>query len=250
MRTLKIDIETAPAKAYIWDLKTRYVPIGQVEEDGYVLCFAYQWMGEDEIGFWSRWDHGEEDMVLAAWELLDEADAIIHYNGNKFDIPRLNTEFLKYRLGPPSPSAQIDLYQTVSRKFKVLSRSMNHMLNILSLENKMEHKGMELWTGCMTGVKADQQTMEDYNIQDVEVMDQLYEELLPWIDNHPNRALWMEHGNDHICPNCGGTDLRFKGYKRTRVLSYKQYRCNTCGFYPRERYAQETGKNKREDVLT
>jgi DNA polymerase elongation subunit (family B)/predicted RNA-binding Zn-ribbon protein involved in translation (DUF1610 family) len=250
MRILKIDIETAPAKAYIWDLKTRYVPITQVDEDGYVLCFAYQWVGEEDTYFWSRWDQGEEAMVQAAWDLLDEADAIIHYNGNKFDIPRLNTEFLRYRLGPPAPSAQIDLYQTVSRKFKVLSRSMNHMLHILSLESKMEHKGMALWTGVMEGNKADQQIMEEYNIQDVEVMQDLYEELLPWIDNHPNMALWMEPGKDPICPNCASTDLRFKGYQYNRTLSYKRYHCNSCGFHPRERFARETGKNRRREVLT
>lgn len=250
MRILHIDIETAPAKAYIWDLKTRYVPLSQVEEDGYVLCFAYRWEGEDEVGFWAIWEQGEEAMVRAAWDLLDEADAVVHYNGNKFDIPRLNTEFLKYRLGPPSPSHQIDLFSVVSTKFKVLSKSMNHMLNILELDSKLEHKGMELWTGCMEGNREDQLTMEEYNVQDVIVMAELYENLLPWIDRHPNRGLWMEPGEDKICPNCGGTHLRFKGYKRTRVLSYRQYKCEDCGFYPRERFALETGDKKRREILT
>jgi uncharacterized protein YprB with RNaseH-like and TPR domain len=137
MRILKIDIETAPAKAYIWDLKTRYVPITQVAEDGYILCYAYQWHGEDDIWISTRWDHGQEAMMHLAWDLLDEADAVIHYNGNNFDIPRLNTEFLKYRLGPPSPSHHIDLYRTVAQNFRVLSRSMNHMLHILGMESKI-----------------------------------------------------------------------------------------------------------------
>jgi len=252
MRILKLDIEAAPAKAYIWGLKTRYVPLSQVAEDGYVLCFSYQWEGEDEVGTFTLWDHGHENMVDAAWGLLDEADAIITYNGNGYDIPRLNSEFLIQGLGPPSPYHSIDLYQTVSRKFKVLSKSMKHMLHLLSLENKLEHKGMELWTGCMAGKKDDQAVMEEYNIQDVIVMEDLYKELLPWIDNHPNRGLWMDSGSKHICPNCGSTDLRFKGYKRTRVLSYKQYHCQGCGFYPRVRFAEETVKNKgrRFDILT
>lgn len=250
MKVLYIDIETAPALAYIWDLKTRYVPVTQVAEDGYVLCFAYRWEGSDEVGFYSRWDHDEKTMVEAAWHLLDEADAVIHYNGNKFDIPRLNSEFLKYRFGPPSPSNMIDLYQVVSRKFKVLSKSMNHMLNILELDTKMEHKGMALWTGCMHGNKKDQLTMEDYNIQDVVVMEEFYKELLPWIDNHPNRGLYMEPGTEKVCPNCGGTHLRFKGYKRTRTMSYRQYNCKDCGFWPRERTAEETGARRRTDILT
>lgn len=250
MRTLYIDIEAAPSLAYIWDLKTRYVPISQVAEDGYVLCFAWRWADEEQVYLATRWDHGEEAMVQQAWDLLDEADAVIHYNGSNYDVPRLNTEFLRYRLGPPSPFFEIDLYRTVSRKFRVLSRSMNHMLHILGLESKMEHKGMELWTGCMKGIKSDQRTMEEYNAQDVVVMNDLYHELLPWIDRHPNAALYMEETDEPTCPFCGSTDLRHKGYKHTRVLSYRQYRCNDCGSYPRERLADRTGNNRRKDVIT
>lgn len=250
MRILKIDIEAAPAKAYIWDLKTRYVPITQVAEDGYLLCYAWQWHGEDETYLSTRWDHGEKGMVQQAWELLDEADAVIHYNGNNYDIPRLNTEFLRYRLGPPSPSHQIDLYKVVSSKFRVLSRSMNHILHILDLESKIDHKGMELWTNCMAGVKEDQHLMEEYNVRDVEALGELYEELLPWIDMHPNVGLYMDDQASEICPRCGSDDLRFKGYKRTKVQSYRQYHCKNCGCYPRARYAERTGKNKREDILT
>lgn len=248
MRTLYIDIETAPAKAYIWDLKTRYVPLSQVAEDGYILCFCYRWADEDEVGFWSVWDQGEKAMVQAAWDLLDEADAVIHFNGNNFDIPRLNTEFLKYRLGPPSPAHQIDLY-TTAKKFRVLSRSMKHMLHILGLDNKLEHKGMDLWTGCMAGDELDQLTMEEYNVQDVIVMAELYEELRPWITTAPNEALYMEPGEEKRC-RCGSTNLRFKGYKHTKVNSYKQYHCKDCGFYPRERYAEASGRNRRKDILT
>lgn len=249
MKTLLIDIETAPAKAYIWDLKTRYVPLGQVAEDGHVLCFAAGWLGEDHVYFSSRWDHGEKAMVQTAWDLLNEADAVIHYNGNSFDIPRLNTEFLKYRLGPPRPSHQIDLYRTVSSQFRVLSKSLKHMLSILSLENKLEHKGMELWTGVMAGNKEDQKLMEEYNIRDISTLEPLYYELLPWITNHPNVGLWMEPADVPLCKNCGSSKLRFKGYKRTSVLSYKQYQCQNCLSWNRERYSEEVGKNKRTDIL-
>ena len=248
MKVLYLDIETAPAKAYIWDLKTRYVNLQMVEEDGYVMCFTAAWEGEETLEFWAIWDQGHDAMVKRAWELMDEADAIIHFNGNRFDIPRLNTEFLIARLGPPSPSHQIDLFATVAQNFKVLSKSMNHMLKILGLESKMAHKGMELWTGCMAGVKADQKIMEEYNIQDVEVMEDLYNELRPWIKNHPNRALWMVAGSKPVCPTCGNTKLRDKGYKRTRVLTYKQYYCKSCGSYPRERLNSGPGKG-RKDVL-
>ena len=249
-KTLLIDIETAPAQALIWDMKTRYVPYDQIVEDGYILCFAAGWLGEPTVEFASRWDQGYEWMVQRAWELLDEADVVIHYNGNNFDIPRLNSEFLVNRMGPPSPAHHVDLYRTVAGKFRVISRSMRHMLHLLGLESKLKHKGIELWVGCMTDVAGDQKVMQQYNVQDVIVLEDLYHELLPWIDNHPNVALWMKEGPNMKCPNCGSEDLENKGYKHTRVLSYKQFRCHGCGFYPRVRFAKETGKSRRGDILT
>lgn len=250
MRRLFIDIEAAPAKAYIWGLKTRYVPVDHVAEDGYILCFSYWWEGEDEIGFYSLWDHGYDTMIEAAWYLLEEADHVITFNGKSYDIPMLNTEFLVKRLGPPAPYFHTDLFLEC-RQFRTLSRSMKYYLRILGLENKLEHKGMELWTGCMSGVKEDQRIMEEYNIQDVNVMPEFYDILYPWLKNVPNEALYMDRddsGNLHC--RCGSDDLRFKGYKRTKVLQYKQYKCNSCGSYIRERYADETGKDARRDVTT
>ncbi len=250
VKMLHFDIEAAPCKGYFWDLKTRYIPLSQVAEFGYVLCFAWRWHHEEEVYLSTRWDHGEKGMIKQAHDLLSEADVVIHYNGSNYDVPRLNTEFLVHRLGPPVPFQQVDMYQTVRKNFRVTSRSMNHMLYLLGLDSKVQHKGMELWTNCMQGVQEDQELMEDYNAQDVVVMNDLYQELLPWMDKHPNLALFMEPSDTPYCPNCLSTDLRFKGYKHTRVLSYRQYHCQSCGFYPRERFTIHTGKNRRKDILT
>lgn len=248
MRTLFIDIETAPALAYIWDLKTRYVPISQVAEDGHILCFAYRWADENEVGFWAEWEQGHDAMVEAAHELLSEADHVVTYNGSNFDLPRLNSEFLIAGMGPPQPYHHTDLYLGV-KKFRVLSKSMNHMLKLLDLDTKLEHKGFALWTGVMDGDEECQAEMEEYNVQDVVVMADLYEKLYAWLDNVPNQSLWMEPSDKPRC-RCGSEDLRFKGYKRTKVLTYKQYHCNSCGSWMRERYASDVGKNRRKDVKT
>ena len=42
-------------------------------------------------------------MIKGIHKLLDECDAVIHYNGSKFDIPTLNKEFLLHGLHPPAP---------------------------------------------------------------------------------------------------------------------------------------------------
>ncbi len=126
---------------------------------------------------------------------------------------------------------------------------MRHMLSILEMQNKLQHKGIELWAGCMNGVETDQKNMVKYNQRDVKVLEPLYETLLPWIKSHPNVALWLMPREKPMCPKCGSTSLRFKGYKRTSVLSYEQYVCKDCGSYSRARIAEERGDNKRRDIL-
>lgn len=240
LRRLFIDIEAAPNVAYIWGLKTRYVPLDHVAEDGYILCFAYWWEGEDNIHCVSRWEHGEDFMIAKAWSLLDEADHVITFNGKSYDIPMLQTQFLIKRLGPPAPYYHTDMFQEC-RQFRTLSSSLKYYLKILSLEGKMEHKGMELWTGCMNGVKADQKIMEQYNLQDVDVMPELYEILYPWMKNVPNEALYMDREDGKLHCRCGSTNLRYKGVEHNKTLSYKRYKCEDCGSTMRERYTFTRG---------
>jgi transposase-like protein len=78
------------------------------------------------------------------------------------------------------------------------------------------------------------------------LLEELYLRLLPWISSHANVALWLPVDGDKKCPKCGSKHLRFKGYKRTKVLQYKQYLCKDCGTYSRERYAD---KPIRKDIL-
>jgi len=249
IRRTFIDIEAAPSKAYIWGLKTRYVPLDHIAEDGYILCFSAWTEGEDHIVFYSLWDHGHDAMIEAAWDILDQADHVVSFNGKSYDIPMLKTEFLVSRLGPPSPFHHTDLYLE-TKQFRTLSSSLKYYLRILGIQQKLDNSGMELWKGCMNGVKSCQKEMEEYNIRDVEVMPELYDILYPWMSNVPNETLYVEEVDGKLRCRCGSENLRFKGYKHTKVLSYKQHHCQDCGSYVRERYAEQSGKNRRKDVTT
>jgi len=174
-------------------------------------------------------------MIEAAWNLFEEADFVIHYNGKKFDVPTLNREFLIEGFTPPSDYHQIDLYQVVKSQFKLESYSLKFVLKMLDLENKLENKGMELWTGVLAGNREDQKLMKEYNIQDVEIMPALYEVLQPWVKSHPNRAMWNSDKSELTCPNCGGHSLIKWGTRKTRVSEYQRYRCNDCGTTSRGR---------------
>ncbi len=253
MKILGIDIETAPNEAFVWGLFKQTISLSQLIQSSRILCFAFRWFSDSEgkVGFYSEFDPigligsmrrksaskaAHRKMVEAAWGLLNEADAVVHYNGTSFDVPTLNKEFVKIGLGPPAPFAEIDLLKTARRKFRFTSNKLAHLLTELGIEEKLDGTSFRLWVDCMRGDPDAWELMERYNRRDVSSMEPLYRLLLPWISNHPNHALYQPDSlGDHMCPSCGGIDLQRRGLQRTKVMVYQRYHCQDCGSWSRGR---------------
>lgn len=229
MRVLNLDIEMAPAMVYVWDLRTRYVTPEKVIHPKRLLCFAGKWVTEEDVYFFSSWDDGPDRMVRQIWDLLDEADAVLHYNGRRFDIPQLNTEFVRLGLTPPSPYGQIDLYKAVTRSFSFMSNSLDSVSKELGTAHKLTHGGFSLWTRVLDGDEQAQREMEDYNVGDVFANEDLYERILPWIPSHPNYQLMNGSG----CSQCGSLNVEEKGVAYTAVSAFPRYLCGDCGMWMR-----------------
>jgi hypothetical protein len=234
VKRLLIDIETAPNLAHVWGMFNQNIAPKQIQATGYTLCWAAKWYGKKKVLFDSRHQSSETDMIGRAWELLNEADAVIHYNGARFDIPTLNKEFLKAGLLPPEPYKQVDLLRTVRAQFRFHSNKLDEVLKQLGMEAKVQHKGHELWTECMAGDPKAWKIMERYNRRDVTIMEGLYTRLLPWIKHHPNFGLYTNE-NRPVCTKCGGHKLQKRGHQRTQVAMYKRYQCQDCGSWQQER---------------
>ena len=228
MKIILLDIETAPTTAYVWGLYQQNVNTSHIIQSGYILCWAAKWLDSDELMFDSLSKSGHEKMLERMHKLLNQADAVVHYNGLKFDIPTLNKEFVKCGMKPPSPYKNIDLYQAVKRIFRFESNKLDYVAESLGLGNKVQHRGFELWIDCMRGDKEAFREMEDYNRQDVVLLEKLYKHVLPWLNNHPNKAI---HDDAKCCPNCGSTRYQRRGRTITKAQSYKRYQCQSCGHW-------------------
>lgn len=231
-RILTLDIETAPMIVETFGLFNQNIGINQIRSPGRVIAFAAKWLDEREVQFYSEFHNGHEQMVIEAHRLMDEADIIIHYNGTRFDLPYLRTEFMKYNLLPPSPVQEIDLLKTVRKVFKLDSNKLQYASVAFGLEGKLQHNGHQLWHDCMAGDPKAWVLMRRYNIQDVKLTEKLYLRLLPWIPNHPHLGVFSEDGLEH-CPNCNSTELQKRGYKYTPTVTYQQYVCLNCGKWNR-----------------
>lgn len=233
MKILLLDIETAPNTVHVWGLWQQNVGINQILASGHVMCWAAKWLGGNEIMFASGQQIGHRKMLDQVHKLLDEADAVIHYNGSRFDIPTLNKEFVINGFNPPSPAKQIDLLKVAKSQFRFPSNKLDYVARALGVGQKLKHAGHELWIRCLNGEKEAWQEMQEYNINDVWILEQVYYKLLPWIKNHPN--VGVHNDVPHSCPNCGGHVLEKRGFSHTVMGKFQRYQCKGCGTWSRDR---------------
>lgn len=244
MKILYLDIETAPNKVYAWGLWDQNIGINQIEEPGYTLCWAAKWHGEKDMLFDSLSHSTMLDMITKIHGLLEEADAVVHYNGTKFDIPTLNKEFILMNLDPPANYKEIDLLKVARRQFRFPSNKLDYVSQALGLGKKTKHMGMALWKGCMEDDAACWKTMEKYNKQDVLLLEKVYKRMLPWVKNHPNYGLYTDTERP-ACRNCGSAKVAKRGTEFTAVGKYQRYKCTKCGSWGRGATLLNTKENRR-----
>ena len=225
-RILMLDIETAPAVAYVWQLwDVNSIGLDQLVAPGRTICASWQWLGSSKVEFGAEWDAEGKDVFLRRLhEDMSKADAIITYNGDKFDLPKLNGEFIQLGLAPPAPSASIDLRTTV-KKLGFTSGKLAHVGPLLRVGSKVKHEGFSLWADVLKGEPRAQAKMERYNKQDTRLLGKLYKRLLPYIKNHP----YLHDTPPTSCPSCGSNKTQHRGVRRTKSFSIERIQCQGCG---------------------
>lgn len=228
-RILVLDIERVPNLVYKWSLFDKGItPLSMVAQYARTICFAASWMDSNRVQFYSEFHHGREQMIEQAHRLLDEADITVHYNGDKFDLPKLRKEIMVAGLPVESPSRSVDLLKVV-RKLGFESNKLDHIAQELGLGGKL-HTEFGLWLGCIMGDPKAWARMRRYNIGDVRLTKDVYKRLLPRIHNHPNLGLWT--GEEYAC-RCGSTNVQKRGPVAVGVSMYQQFSCNDCGGWGR-----------------
>jgi DNA polymerase III epsilon subunit-like protein len=196
------------------------------------MSVAAKWRGEKFTFQWDEYKDSASVMLDEVHKLLNEADAVVHYNGTKFDIPMLNKEFVKWGYSPPRGIKEIDLLKTVRSRFRFPSNKLDYVAQHLDLGSKENHEGFKLWVKCMEGDAKAWVKMRKYNIQDVILTEKLYDVLTPWVKNGLNHGLFNE---EMVCVKCGSDDLEKRGFAITNTGKYQRWQCNDCGGWSQEK---------------
>lgn len=252
-KVLIFDIETSPLKAYIWQHSVWKANVGedQVLSEWFMLCWSAKWLFDgrimsDRLTGREAKDENDGRIVRSLWKLLDEADIVIAHNGDRFDVPNMNTRFIVNNLPPTSPYQTIDTVSVARRQFGFTHNNLNALARVFGFKAKLD-TNFDLWKRCVDGDENSLRRMEAYNRGDVELLEEVYMKIRPWIHSHPNLGLYTE-SNEPICTNCGSHNItKTDKFYYTQTGKYELYKCS-CGAYIRVR-TSALSKEKRKSLL-
>lgn len=235
VKVLLFDIETIPEMSYHWGRWNQNIGSVQNVKPSAMVSFAAKWLGAPakSTEFYADWNTqgGHDGMIRKMHELLNEAQVVMHYNGQKFDEPWVAREMSLLGLTPPSPFKRIDLMRAVKKRFRFESNKLDDIAQAYGVGHKVHHEGFGLWLGVMAGDAKAQRKMEVYNKQDVVLLEKLYKRIQGWIPSHPHFGL-IDGTDDESC-SCGSTNLRREGYAVLETGKYQRYQCRECGAWMR-----------------
>lgn len=229
-RTLFLDLETSPITVHSWSLRDLSVGLNQIVELPRIIGVAYRWEDMRSAKYLSTWDEGEQHMLEFAHSLLDEADAVVGWNSQGFDVKWLNGEFIRVGLTPPAPFKNVDLYRTAKAAFRWPSYKLQYASEVLLGSTKLPTGGHQLWVDCLNGDEKARAKMARYARRDVDLLPPLLKKMRPWLGNQVNFALI---GGTDGCPKCGSEERQSRGLAYTATAAFPQYRCNGCGAWYR-----------------
>lgn len=180
MKILLLDIETTPMQVYAWGLWDQNISIDQIIKPTEMLCFGARWLDGKKVIFKSVHHDGKQAMLEELHKLMDEADALVGWNSAAFDHKHINREFLENGMQPPSPVKDLDLMSITKSNFQFPSNKLDYVAQALGVGSKVKHSGFSLWIRCMEGDDKAWKEMKKYQIQDVNLLVDLYYHLLPW----------------------------------------------------------------------
>jgi hypothetical protein len=197
-----------------------------------MACWSAKWLFEPEV--YGRVvtpkeaiERKDDSILGEIWELMDEANVVIHHNGNSFDIPKLNTRFLLGGYSRPSYYKSIDTLEIAKKNFAFTYNKMGWINELLGIGTKME-TSFKWWDEASDGNEKYLDMMLEYNMNDVNVLEELYLKLRPWMSGHPNMAVYSVHKDTAVCPTCGSLDLHWNSTYSTPLGLYKSFRCQEC----------------------
>lgn len=252
-RVLLLDLENAASVGLVFGrFKQNLSQDHIISEGGWLLTYAYKWLGEVEI-FSNKItpeeaiECNDSRLCTDLWELIEQADVVIAHNSYGHDIPLFKARVIINGLPPIRKSKVVDTL-FLAKEFKFNSKKLDSLCSALDIGRKIEHSGIILWKECQEGNQEAIDKMEEYNIGDVSLLEELYLTIAPHSTRHPNFA--VHFGDTKRCNICCSDNVKPTGNTVITNLSvFEEYVCNDCKARFKNRQSSTT-KEERKNFLS
>ena len=197
---------------------------------GLLICACIKWSDKKTIETFRITDHKQKSLnddsgVACA---IRDSDIIVTWYGKKFDVPYLQSRLLKWEKTIMSPNiSHLDLWATARYQLRLSSNRLANIERFLGLQATKTPINQGAWIEALAGSKKHMKIVVDHCKQDVLMLEEAYNKMLPLIKNHPHLAL--RGGPSDGCPKCGSINMEKMGHRITKVRRYQRWRCNDCG---------------------
>lgn len=226
------DIETTPMINYTWNLYPNYISHDAIIQDWSLICACYKVLGEKEVHALAIKNVNDDyEVVSKLRDVLASADIIIHHNGDKFDMKKLNTRLIYYNLPPLPKITTIDTVKEYRKVAAFSSNKLDYLSSFLTGSGKL-HTDFSLWKRIMNGDKKAVKEMVAYNKVDVLKTEEIYGRIVPYMKNPPHLGAMYGHDKNLSCKSCGSANVKLNGVRYTAAGVKKQeVKCRDCHSY-------------------
>lgn len=228
-RILFLDIETKFMTLQGWGLFNQNFSLDQIAEDWSILSFSFKWYKEPETNYFDVTEYTEDQLLQKLHDLLNEADFVVAHNGRRFDLKKIRSRMITRGFKPYSPVRIIDTLEICKKEFAFSSNKLMYVTNLLCKSSKKsshtKFAGHMLWKEFISGNPEAIREMREYNLLDVDSLEELYDILAPWSSTLPVFDVYFE-------------DISLKeweedGHHFSNLGKYTRYRHKVTGQYRR-----------------
>lgn len=237
------------ARILLWDLETSNLNANF----GFIISASYKWLGEDKVHTvridkskgYNKDRTNDKEIVEHLGEVISQADMMVTHYGKRFDFPYLQTRRMVHGLDPLPPVAHVDTWWIARYRMKLNSNRLDTLARFLGCAVQKTAVSGPHWVRAMAGHKDAIDYVVDHGEKDVLVLEEVYLQIRPLFENHPNVTLPDGPPGKHLCPRCGSDKLQKRGWTIARVARRQRYQCTSCGSWSSGRPVRVEGVEVR-----
>lgn len=236
------DVEVSLKLGYFYDQWKTNIPAHRIKQDSFLISAAWKWYGQKTVHAVSvlsdkeqfKKDHTNDRVVVKAlYDAFEEADAVVYYNGVRFDQKEFNVALARHGIGPAKNVIQIDPYQIARQYFRFSGgNSLDNLCKQLKLGVCKDKIADETWIAAAEGNRRAIQEVVRYNKNDIVPMELAWDKLKAFAPAKLNMNHFVKDSNGlpvDVCPSCGSPEFVRDGMHYTKVTAKQRYLCKGCG---------------------